>query len=179
MGKGKDSEGNLLRDRSGSPNPEGRVTFQNWERTKARDACRSAEPRGTAGNAGPGSFWASFTPSKDQRAGRRGEHLERGTHHPSWEPAKLYHPSQCQQGQTPLGGPGVSSRDHTGTTESPSRGLLEALSGPGGSLQALLSEGGGQLPGRRRGERSPGRRRGAGGEGRAGRGPHREGRGCR
>lgn len=73
------------------------------------------------------------------RAGRRGERLGRGTHHPSWEPAKLYHHSQSQQGQTPLGGPGVFPRDHTGTTESPSRGLPEALNGAGGSPQALPS----------------------------------------
>lgn len=89
--------------------------------------------------------------------------------HPSWEPAKLYHPSQYQQGQPPLGGPGVSSRDHTGTTKSPTHGLLEALSGAGGSLQALLNEGGGHLPGRKRRERSPSRRRGAGGERQMGR----------
>lgn len=78
-------------------------------------------------------------------------------------------PQSVSTGQTPLGGPGVSSRDHTGTTESPTRGLLEALSGAGGSLQALLSEGGGDLPGRKRRERPPSRRRGAGGERQMGR----------
>ena len=120
-------------------------------------------------------------PEQRSRAGRRGERLWRGTHHSGQEPAKLYHHSQSQQGQTPLGAPGC----FPGTTQAPRSPPLWAPGSPQWSRRepAGLTERRRQTPSRKEAEgrvaRQKARRGGWEVGGQAGRGPQTEGRGCK
>ena len=86
--------------------------------------------------------------AKEQKAGRTGERVWREVlPPPSCEPAKPCHHSQCkQQGQIPVGGGGAGAergvlfRDGRGATESPGRGLPEAVSRAGWGGYILPSE---------------------------------------